>query len=183
MSKTRNKSPFKAYELDCQKRSWIGTSRDVDFGGGKIRPMAAMMNLEGALWVMETANQMRTFAYSSHPRAKGTPPWTAISWSNPDMWSNSPNHAPSGNCWAFFVNTETSEHLFVEVDMIVNRTTAMKQVANPVQLIDTKGIQWLSNWRLNEWYPRGKKDEICFNHLYIFWQPHSQCVNIHSPLI
>ena len=182
MSRTRKKSPFKAYELDCQKRSWIGTNREVDFGGGKIKQMAAMMNLEGALWVMETSNQMRTFAYSSSPRSKGVPPWSAVSWSWIDMWEK-PQYAPTGSCSAFFVNTETSEHLFVDIDMIVNRTTAMKKVANPVQLIQTNGTQWLSNWRLNEWWIRNHKDEFCADQLYIFWQPHSQCVNIIPPLI
>ena len=180
--RSRKKSPFKAYELDCQKRSWIGTKRGVDFGGGKIREMSAMMNLEGALWIMETANQMRTFAYSSSPRGDAKAPWSAISWSNSDMWQHT-NYAPTGNCHAFLVDTINCEHMFIEIDMVVNRTMDLKQVANPVQLIDSKGRQWLSNWRLDEWYIRGRKDDFCADELYIFWQPHSQCVNIIPPLI
>ena len=63
--KTRNKSPFKAYDLDMQKRSWLNTNRVVKFGNDDIkRPLMAKQNLEGALWVMETSNNMRTFACS-----------------------------------------------------------------------------------------------------------------------
>ena len=181
--KTRNKSPFKAYDLDMQKRSWLNTNRVVKFGNDAIkRPLMAKQNLEGALWVMETSNNMRTFAYSSSPHSDGKHDWSAISWTNPDMWDNL-QYAPNGNISVLFVNTETGQRAFIEVPNVVNRTGAFKKVANPIQFIDDNNDQWMCNWSLQKWWKRGHKEQCVFDAVYIFWQAHSACVKTYSPLI
>jgi len=181
--KTRNKSPFKAYDLDMQKRSWLNTNRTVQFGTKALtRTLMAKQNLEGALWVMETSNQMRTFAYSSSPQSNGTNDWDAISWTNVDMWENT-QYAPVGNIHALFVNTQTGQRAFIDVANIVNRVNDFKKVANPVQFIEQgTNDQWLSNWSCQQWHKRGHKD-VQFDAVYLFWQPHSHCVDTFSPLI
>ena len=179
--KTRNKSPFKAYDLDAQKRGWLNTNRQVQFGTRSLtRQLMAQKNLEGALWVMETSNQMRTFAYSSSPQSNGDNVWHAISWTDVEMWSNQ-QYAPTGNISALFVDTTNCRQRFVEIDFIVNRVNDLKKVANPVQFIDVNGHQWLSNWSCQKWHKRGHKDFV-FDAVYLFWQPHSHCVDTFSPL-
>lgn len=188
--KTRNKSPFIAYDLNAQKIGWQGTRRTVEFGTEAMTTeMTAMQNLEGALWVMETSTQLRTFAYSSSPKLNGTGNWQLLSWSNIGMWQNGPD--PKSDIFAVFVNTKTGERTHSNIDFVVNRTNDLKKPNNVVQLITPSGHQFLSNEFCTRWYflpqkqraRRQDEDVQYYDALYIFWKRNSNGINTINALI
>ena len=182
--KTRNKSPFIAYDLNAQKLQWQGTKRSVQLGTAALTTtMVAMTNLEGALWVMETQDQRRTFAYSSSPKLNGTNNWECVSWTNIGMWQNGPT--PHSDIFAVFVNTKTGARVTADIDIVVNRSNSIKMVNNTIQLVTANGHQFLSNELCTRWYylpqkqraRRNDEDIQYYDALYIFWKRNSNGIN------
>ena len=182
--KTRNKSPFIAYDLNAQKLQWQGTKRSVQLGTAALTTtMVAMTNLEGALWVMETQDQRRTFAYSSSPKLNGTNNWECVSWTNIGMWQNGPT--PHSDIFAVFVNTKTGARVTADIDIVVNRSNSIKMVNNTIQLVTANGHQFLSNELCTRWYylpqkqraRRNDEDIQYYDALYIFWKRNSNGID------
>ena len=188
--KTRNKSPFIAYDLNAQKIGWQGTRRTVEFGTQAMTTeMTAMQNLEGALWVMETSTQLRTFAYSSSPKLNGTGNWQLLSWSNIGMWQNGP--APQSDIFAVFVDTKTGARCTADIDIVVNRSKSIKMVNNTIQLVTANGHQFLSNEFCTRWYylpqkqraRRNDEDVQYYDAVYLFWKRNSNGIQTLNALI
>ena len=188
--RTRGKTPFTAYDLHCQKLMWHNTKRLVEFGTGAVSAeMTASLNMEGALWIMETTNNLRTFAYSSSSQGDCTGPWEGVSWTDLGMWFQSVGPVPHRDFEALFVNTETAQRIMITVDTVVNRTNnSLHKPVNPIQFIDDKGEQWLCNWNATKWWNRNNRNNeeqetVYFDAVYIFFEKNTTGINTIHPIL